>query len=103
MEGRLWEAQPEQMALFRRAVDRKPHVLSDLIEAPEFLRAFGGLRGERLKSAPRGYAKDDPAIEILKLKQVYVARQFPDKVVVAHDFIDRLVDTFHGMKSFLTT
>lgn len=99
--GGLWDARPEQLALFRRKVDREPRVLSDIVEGREFVRVFGGLKGEKLKSAPRGYAKDHPAVEILRLKQVYVARRFPDKDVFARDFVERLVDTFRVMKPFL--
>jgi uncharacterized protein (TIGR02453 family) len=99
--GGLWEPRPEQLALFRQAIDRDSRAFSDLIEAPEFVRTFGGLRGEKLKGAPRGYAKDHPAAEMLKLKEVYVVRSFPDRAVIADDFVDQLVATFRVMKPFL--
>ncbi len=99
--GGLWDPQPAQLAMFRRTIDRDPLAFSKLIEAPEFERTFGGLKGEKLKSAPQGYAKDHPAVEILKLKQVYVARSFPDRAVIADDFVDRLIDTFRVMKPFI--
>jgi uncharacterized protein (TIGR02453 family) len=99
--GGLWDPGPEELAMFRRAVDRDARAFSDLIEAPEFVRTFGGLKGEKLKGAPRGYAKDHPAVELLKLKQVYVARSFPDQAVVAGDFVDQVAGVFRVMKPFL--
>jgi uncharacterized protein (TIGR02453 family) len=99
--GGLWDPRPEQLAKLRRAVGRDPGAISMLIEAPEFVRTFGGLRGEKLKAVPKGYDKDHPAVEILKLKQVYVARSFSDRAVCAHDFADRLIDTYQVMKPFL--
>ena len=99
--GGFWEPLPAQLAAFRRAVDRDPRALSDITAAPEFVKTFGGLKGDKLKSVPRGYAKDHPAIEVLRLKQAYVARLFPDQAVIADDFIDRLIDAFRLMKPFL--
>ncbi len=76
--GGLWEPKSEQLAMFRRAVDHDPRAILAIVEAQEFLEAFGALKGEKLAKAPQGYAKDHLAIEILKLRQVYVARSFSD-------------------------
>jgi uncharacterized protein (TIGR02453 family) len=99
--GGLWDPSTEQLDKFRRTVDRDSKAFSALVEAPDFGRMFGGLRGERLKTAPKGYAKDHPAVELLKLKQVYAARSFPDQAVFAGDFMDQLVATFLAMRPFL--
>jgi uncharacterized protein (TIGR02453 family) len=99
--GGLWEPKPEQLAMFRRAVDHDPQTILAIVEAQEFLETFGDLKGEKLSKAPQGYAKDHCAIEILKLKQVYVARSFSDQAVCADDFADRLIDVFQAMKPFL--
>ena len=99
--GRWLEPKSKQLAMFRRAVDRAPQTILAIIEARGFLETFGALKGEKLAKAPQGYEKDHPAIEILKLKQVYVARSFSDQAVSAADFADRLIDTFQAMKPFL--
>ena len=99
--GGYWEPKPRQLAAFRRAVDREPWTIGTIIEDPRFVRTFGGLHGEKLKTAPLGYAKDHPALEILKLKQIYVARSFSDQEVCADGFMDRLVETFRVMKPFI--
>ena len=82
-------------------MDRDPQAIRTLLENPEFARTFGGLLGERLKTAPQGYAKDHPAVDLLRLKQIYVARRFEDRAVCAGDFADHLVETFRIMKPFV--
>ena len=77
--GGLWDPKPEQLAKFRHAVDRDPRPILTLVEAPEFLRMFGGLKGEKLRKRPQGMQRTILPLEILKLKQVYVARSFPDR------------------------
>jgi uncharacterized protein (TIGR02453 family) len=99
--GGLWQPQPGQLARFRQAVDRDPRAILALVEAPEFLRTFGALTGDKLTKAPKGYATDHPAAEILKLKQVYVVRSFQEEAVCADGFADPLIDTFQAMKPFL--
>jgi uncharacterized protein (TIGR02453 family) len=99
--GGLWQPRPEQLAAFRRAVDVDPKAILSVIDALEFSRTFGELRGEKLARPPQGYPKDHVAIELLKLKQVYVARSFPDEEVTADDFVDRCMDVFLTMKPFL--
>jgi uncharacterized protein (TIGR02453 family) len=99
--GGLWDPSPEQLARFRHAVDTDSKDLSGLIRAPDFIEKFGSLQGEKLKTTPKGYDKDRPAAEILKLKQVYVIRSFPEEAVLAADFVDQLVATFRAMKPFL--
>ena len=99
--GGLWEPKSEQIAAFRRAVERDPQTTLALTRSPEFRRTFGGLIGEKLAKAPQGYASSHPAIEILKLKTVHVVRSFPDEAVCADDFADSLIGTFRVMKPFL--
>jgi uncharacterized protein (TIGR02453 family) len=99
--GGFWEPSPEQLALFRRAIDRDSRAFDDIIASPDFVRTFGSLKGEKLKTAPQGYAKDHPAVELLKFKQLFVIRSFQDQAVYAADFMDRLVDTFRIMKPFI--
>jgi uncharacterized protein (TIGR02453 family) len=99
--GGLWDPAPEQLAAFRRAVDADKKGLLALVKNHDFSRLFGGLQGESLKSVPRGYEKDHPAAEFLKLKQIYVSRPFQDEAVCADDFVDQLVKTFVTMKPFL--
>jgi uncharacterized protein (TIGR02453 family) len=99
--GGLWAPSPQQLAIFRRAVDSDDRKLLDLVEAPGFVEQLGGLQGESLKTTPRGYPKDHPAAGLLKLKQVYVVRSFGDETVLADDFVDQLVAAFVAMKPFL--
>ena len=56
---------------------------------------------ERLKTAPKGYYRDHPEIELLKLKEVTALHYFSDREVLAGDFLDRAVIVCRAMKPFL--
>ena len=57
--------------------------------------------GEQLGSAPRGYAKDHPAIDLLRYKQFMLRHLFTDEEVLSPDFVYKVNDVFKKMRPFL--
>jgi len=74
----MWEMAPDQLERYRQAVndERTGQALVDIV---------GGLRSggvdvsarETLKSAPKGYPKDHPRIEVLRYKGIVAWKQWP--------------------------
>jgi uncharacterized protein (TIGR02453 family) len=100
--GGLYMPEPEQLARFRRAIDQDAAAFKQVIQAVDFVEAFGGLEGERLKLAPKGYDPAHAEIELLKLKQITAVRHFSDAEVLAPDFPARVIATCRAMRPFLT-
>jgi uncharacterized protein (TIGR02453 family) len=84
----------------RAAIAENPTPLKRVIEAPEFGKYFGEVSGERLKSAPRGYAANHPQIDWLRLKQFTLVHQLRDEQVQAEDLADYALQVFSAMKPF---
>ena len=56
------------------------------------------MRGERLKTAPKGFDPEHKAIEHLKLKEFMAFKElFDDKFMVSKEFPAYLVKTFKEM------
>jgi len=74
----MWEMAPDQLERFRDAVDaeRSGKALSKLVAGA---RAAGLelMAHETLKTAPRGYPKDHPRIELLRYKGLVAWREWP--------------------------
>lgn len=62
--------------------------LRAIIADKDFVRVFGELRGDQLKTAPQGYPKDHKNIDLLRYKQFFAGRDFTDKEVLSADFLD---------------
>jgi uncharacterized protein (TIGR02453 family) len=92
---------PEQLARFREAIDKQAEGFKKLTRAKAFVEAFGAIEGERLKTAPQGYDREHPEIELLQLRQVVVVHHFSDSEVLAHDFPGQVVAVCRAMKPFL--
>jgi uncharacterized protein (TIGR02453 family) len=99
--GGLHMPTPEQLSLFRQAVARDAAAFKVITNRKVFVEQFGKIEGERLKTAPKGYDRAHPEIELLKLKDVTALHYFPDREVLADDFLDRAVIVCRAMKPFL--
>lgn len=73
----------------RAAIDRDPTELRDILS--ELAGEFGELQGEQLKRNPTGYAIDHPAIDLLKYKQMWLSKTFPDSLATTRDLVDWIV------------
>jgi uncharacterized protein (TIGR02453 family) len=90
-----------QLTRFRDTIGRDATRFKRIVNAPEFKRYFGTLEGEKLKTAPQGFARDHPEIELLRLKEVVAIHHLSDKDVLAPKFPEQAVQAFTAMKPFL--
>ena len=69
--------------------------IKTILNQKEFKKAFQGFNQEnKLKTAPRGFNKEDPNIDLIKLKNYFVAHRFTDDEVLSKDFEDQLMNHF---------
>lgn len=98
--GGFWDPNPADLKRIREEIAADDQPLRQVMADPQFIRTFGTLEGERLKTAPQGFAKDHPAIDLLQLKQFLVSRKFTDKEVLSPSFQEQVVETFRHMRPF---
>jgi uncharacterized protein (TIGR02453 family) len=99
--GGWYMPESQQLAKFRRAVDRDASELKKIMRAKAFVTYFESIEGEKLKTAPQGYAKDHPEIELLRLKQITVMHHVSDQDVLVPDFRRKTLAMCHAMRPFL--
>ena len=71
-----------------------------LLNSKAIQSVFGDMQGDQLKTVPRGFAKDHPAIDLLRFKQFWFEHSFTDKEVMADDFADQVNKTFKSIRPF---
>ena len=99
--GGLYMPSPEQLDRFRQAIDQNAGEFKAITGNPAFLEQFGKIEGERLKTAPKGYDRAHPEIDLLRLKQVTALHHFSDQTVLAGDFPEKAVIVCKVMEPFL--
>lgn len=99
--GGVWQPPTPQINAIRQEIDYNAMEFKKIIGSKEFKKYFGGLSSEdKLKSAPKGYDKTHPEIELLKYKSFIAVHNLKDKEVVAEDFIGNITTVFKAMLSF---
>ncbi|MEL6561107.1 MAG: DUF2461 domain-containing protein [Bacteroidota bacterium] len=98
--GGFWGPNPDDLKLIRSHIAAEPERLREIIDGQEFKEEFGQLDGEQVKTAPKGYSKDDPAIDLLRYKQFLVMREFTDQEVKSKEFYKAASDSFAKMRTF---
>jgi uncharacterized protein (TIGR02453 family) len=97
----MWEPTTEQLSRFRQAIDHNADEFKHITSAKAFIEYFGGIEGEKLKTAPQGYDRSHPEIELLRYKQILVAHYFTDEQVLAIDFLEQVVAGCLAMRPFV--
>ena len=71
-----------------------------LLKTKSIKDTFSSMEGEQVKSSPRGYSKDHPAIELLRYKQFWFTCSFKDEEVMSLDFLENVNKTFKNIRPF---
>ena len=101
MAGGFWNPNPEDLKRIREDIAFDPSPLNDILGDRKFKAAFGQLKGEQLKTVPKGFERDHPAGNLLKYKQFLLVRNFTDEEVLDKGFVLQASRTFQQMRSFL--
>ncbi len=97
----FWGPDADDMKRIRQDIGLNHPDWKKMISNKTLVKTFGKMRGEQLSSAPRGYAKDDPAIDLLRYKQFIFKHTFTDKEVSASDFLYQSNEVFKKIRPFL--
>ena len=98
--GGFWRPNSPDLKRIRQEIAANDKELRSICAASTFKKMFGTLQGETVKTAPRGYTKDHPSIDLLKMKQFVVQRNFTDTQALKSTFFEEMIKTFLGMRPF---
>ncbi|MFB6456364.1 DUF2461 domain-containing protein [Chitinophaga sp. Hz27] len=99
--GGFWGPSADDLRLVREDIAFDDAPLRKIIQSKNFVKNFGSLEGEQLKTAPKGFPNDHSAIDLLRYKQYLVLRKFSDEEVLSPSFLDEADKTFQAMRPFL--
>lgn len=108
--GGFYGPNTDDLKRIRQEFEMDDTEIRAILNDKTFKATFGEMRGEELKTAPRGFNPENKAIDLIRKKQFYFIREFTDKEVLSVGFMDKVVETckvirpyFDYMSSILTT
>lgn len=98
--GGFWGPNSKDLKRIRQefTIDAAP--LRKIIADPVFIKYFGELQGDEVKTAPRGFSVEHPNIDLIRKKQFLISREFSDAEVMSDNFLGEVVQTFRNMRPF---
>ncbi|SHJ25905.1 TIGR02453 family protein [Flavobacterium haoranii] len=98
--GGFWDPNKEDLLRIRKELEIDASEFREIINSQVFKNFFGELKGEELVTAPKGFDKTHPDIDLIKKKQYLVMRSFTNKEVLSKDFPKEILATFAAMRPF---
>jgi len=101
LAGGFYSPEPEELKKVRKEIAFFYDDLEEILNDKNFKKEFGSLdRNETnsLKTAPKDYEKDHPAIEFLKLKSFTASEKFDIKEVSQKDFVAKMSKKLIALK-----
>lgn len=84
----------------RQEIQYNTKEFNDILNGKDFKQYFGAMEGEKLKTMPKGFAPDHPAIELLKHKSFLATHQCQDSEVLKADFLTHSANVFKALYPF---
>lgn len=91
---------PEDLKRIRQDIELNEEDWRKLLKTKSIRATFGEMRGDQVKTAPKGFAKDHPAIDLLRYKQFWFEKSFTDESVLSSDFLEQADKTFKSIRPF---
>jgi uncharacterized protein (TIGR02453 family) len=98
--GGFWEPNAPDLFRIRKEIEVDASELRAIISEENFQKYFKTLQGEELKTAPKGFDKTHPAIDLLRKKQFLLTRKFSNDEVLSANFKDEVIASFKAMRPF---
>lgn len=97
----FWDPSPNDLKRIRQELIFDSQNFKDLINENSFRSTWGELKGNELKTAPRGVDKNHPDIELIRKKQYIFSINYSNKEVCEKNFINRLQDSIKKIRPFV--
>lgn len=102
LAGGFWEPNKEDLFRIRKEIEQDASEIRDILNDKNYKKHFGGTFDSfsELKTAPRGFDKEHPDVDLLRKKGFIAIKNFTDKEVLAANFTDKVDESYRALRPF---
>lgn len=101
MAGGFFNPEPADLLRIRKEFEMDANFIRSLLDETNFKKVFQGFNQEfSVKTAPKGFQKDDPAMDLIRLKSFFVSHSFTDEEVLSENFLELLMSHYLLLRPF---
>lgn len=96
----FWAPNKEDLLRIRKEFENDASEMREIISNSDFKKVWGELKGDTVKTAPKGFDKNHENIDLIKYKQYIFVRNFKDKEVTSPKFLEEVNHSFQVIRPF---
>jgi uncharacterized protein (TIGR02453 family) len=102
LAGGFWEPSKDDLFRIRKEIAQDASEIRGILRDKEFKEHFGNEfeSFSELKTAPRGFDKAHPDVDLLRKKGFIASKSFTDEEVLSTNFINQVDESFKAMRPF---
>lgn len=97
----FWNPSKEDLLRIRKELELDPNEFRELMAEPKFKKVWGSIEGEQVKTAPKGFSKEDSNIDLIRKKMFLFSKKYSDDEVLNDDFLNQVTQDFITVRPFL--
>lgn len=91
---------PQDLLRIRQDIDVNQDQWRKILKQKKLQSVFGSMQGDQVKTAPKGFPKDHPAIDLLRYKQFWFEKAYTDHEVVSKNFLRQVNNDYKAIRPF---
>ena len=102
LAGGFWEPNKDDLFRIRKEIEQDATEIKAILEDKNYQKHFGNefYSFDELKTAPRGFDKEHPDVDLLRKKGFIAVKNFTDEEVLSSDFINTVDEGFKALRPF---
>lgn len=99
----FFDPNPADLLRIRKEFEMDDQEIRDIMNNKAFVKAFGNQfePHNQVKTAPKGFSKEHPAIDLIKNKTFFFKQQFTDTQIQKTNFSDEVLKSYKLLRPFL--
>jgi len=96
----FWDPSKEDLFRIRKEFEIDDQEIRAIMNAQKFKSVWGDLVGNELKTAPKGFSKEHPNIDLIRKKQFIFTKKYTDKEVLSSGFLKDVGASFKAIRPY---
>lgn len=96
----FWDPNKEDLYRIRKEFELDATEIREIINEKKFNQIWGDFEGESLITAPKGFDREHPNIDLIKRKQFVFTRKFSDEEVFSGAFLTTVDDSYRAVRPY---
>ncbi|GER59285.1 DUF2461 domain-containing protein [Patiriisocius marinus] len=101
LAGGFFSPEPADLLRIRKEFEMDASEIREILNQNEFKMTFGNFNQHyAVKTAPKGFNKEDANIDLIRLKSFFVEHPLKDSEVLGPNFVDTVLKHFRTLRPF---